>query len=71
MWTNLRVSNKGNADGKLPPHSSGEGLRSGVPLVFQVENVDDALNLVWDLFARETLQLEDAEKNELNDRIDS
>lgn len=53
--TDLRVSDESDADGKLSPHSPREGLGPGVPLVFQVKNADDALNLVWDLLARETL----------------
>lgn len=53
----LGVSNEGDADGQLPLHPTREGLGPSVALVLQVQDANDAVHLVSDLFFAVTFQL--------------
>lgn len=54
----LGVSDEGDADGELPLHPTREGLGSSVALVLQVQDANDPVHLVGDLFLAVTFELD-------------
>lgn len=54
----LGVSDKGDANRKFSLHPTREGLGASLLLVFKVQDANDPVHLVWNLFPGVTFQLE-------------
>ena len=62
MVSDLGVSDEANADGQFSLHVPRQGLGVGLPLVLQVEDMEDPVHLRRDLLPGVTLQLETTEE---------
>lgn len=54
----LGVSDESNADREFSLHATREGLGASLSLVLKVQDTDDPVDLIWNLFSGEALQLD-------------